>query len=349
LQLKDHDLRQLNADRLRQLGQRQPGALVDLSVRLLEDLKEARERLNQNPDNSSRPPSSRAPWFREGSSSEPPASSASTDSADPDQPAEAPPVKHESSRKKPRGASARAPGKQPGAPGHGRTQVLPVSLTVSHFPEHCALCAAQLPKESGVCYNGYHEVDGEFGDPTHPVLSTVSTLHRLFEGACRCCGHVTRYEPYRAAPAQGDWAGVEITEWRLIGSGLASLLVWLRFRLNLSVRRCREFSAELLGLSLSEGAILQASHEAAHACEPIPQQIQEEILQAELLHADETSHPQGTECLGLWVVASATAALFFIGNRPKALLRGRVAAEFAGWLMSDGYRAYREYAHRLRC
>jgi transposase len=48
-------------------------------------------------------------------------------------------------------------------------------------------------------------------------------------------------------------------------------------------------------------------------------------------------------------VASATAALFFIGHRTKALLRGRIAAEFAGWLMTDGYQAYREYQHRLRC
>ena len=38
--------------------------LRGLSERLLADLKEARERLNQGPSNSSRPPSSRAPWER---------------------------------------------------------------------------------------------------------------------------------------------------------------------------------------------------------------------------------------------------------------------------------------------
>jgi transposase len=32
------------------------------STKLLSDLKEARERLDQNPSNSSRPPSSQAPW-----------------------------------------------------------------------------------------------------------------------------------------------------------------------------------------------------------------------------------------------------------------------------------------------
>jgi len=61
--LKDHDLRQLDENRIRDLKEKDPEALVSLSIRLLKDLKEARERLNQTPSNSSRPPSSQAPWF----------------------------------------------------------------------------------------------------------------------------------------------------------------------------------------------------------------------------------------------------------------------------------------------
>ena len=38
------------------------GQLRSLGKQLLKDLKEARERLKQNPDTSSRPPSSREPW-----------------------------------------------------------------------------------------------------------------------------------------------------------------------------------------------------------------------------------------------------------------------------------------------
>jgi hypothetical protein len=51
LKLKDHDLRQLDAERLQQLRMENPDALVQLSVSLLEDLKAAREQLNQNPNN----------------------------------------------------------------------------------------------------------------------------------------------------------------------------------------------------------------------------------------------------------------------------------------------------------
>jgi transposase len=59
VKLSPHDLQQLDEDALRRL----PAAgLRHLALTLLADLKEARERLAQNPHNSSRPPSSRPPW-----------------------------------------------------------------------------------------------------------------------------------------------------------------------------------------------------------------------------------------------------------------------------------------------
>jgi transposase len=61
MHLSDHSLRQIDDDYVRSLG---TDELRGLSLRLLADLKEARERLNQGPTNSSRPPSSRSPWER---------------------------------------------------------------------------------------------------------------------------------------------------------------------------------------------------------------------------------------------------------------------------------------------
>ncbi len=55
----DHDLRQINQAYLESLDIE---SAKKLASKLLEDLKEARERLNQNPNNSSRPPSSTEPW-----------------------------------------------------------------------------------------------------------------------------------------------------------------------------------------------------------------------------------------------------------------------------------------------
>ena len=59
MHLSDHDLRQLDDAYLAGLTPEQARALLS---KALADLKAARERLAQDPSNSSRPPSSRAPW-----------------------------------------------------------------------------------------------------------------------------------------------------------------------------------------------------------------------------------------------------------------------------------------------
>ena len=59
MHLSSHDLQQLDEDYLRGLS---PEQLQALSGKLLADLKEAHDRLNQNPSNSSRPPSTQTPW-----------------------------------------------------------------------------------------------------------------------------------------------------------------------------------------------------------------------------------------------------------------------------------------------
>ena len=52
--------------------------------------------------------------------------------------------------------------------------------------------------------------------------------------------------------------------------------------------------------------------------------------------------------LWLWTISTATVCLYVIGDRGKAILANVFGGRFAGWLMSDGYGAYRDFAHRLR-
>jgi transposase len=146
LKLKDHDLRQLDAERLQQLRMENPDALVPLSVSLLEELKAAREQLNQNPNNSSRPPSSRDPWCRnpcdddvdpdEGSEPDVSGRSAASkgeESAEDDASSnESKEPKRSSSQKKK--DTSRSPGKQKGAKGVGRTQRLSIDHVVYRPP-----------------------------------------------------------------------------------------------------------------------------------------------------------------------------------------------------------------------
>ncbi len=62
-----HDLFQINDEWLKKLPAE---LLLEVSKRLLHDVKELQDRLNQNPGNSSRPPTSQPPWAKTGGSEE---------------------------------------------------------------------------------------------------------------------------------------------------------------------------------------------------------------------------------------------------------------------------------------
>jgi hypothetical protein len=120
--------------------------------------------------------------------------------------------------------------------------------------------------------------------------------------------------------------------------------------MRLPRRRIQELLHDWLGLDLGIATINQCVHEAGRAVDPVVQtEILEEVRQAGVLHADETTWPEGTLLLWLWVLTCTTATLFVVGRRTKELFVKILGASFAGWLMSDGYMAYRDFDQRLRC
>ena len=244
------------------------------------------------------------------------------------------------------GKPARKAGKQLGAPGSGRTQVFQANTEQAHHPDACAGCGRRLERVEAVAYTGFQAVDLHWNDPARPGLTLWVVDHRYYEVACTC-GHRTR-----ATAGQGVvdplLAGIELNEWRLVGPGLAALLVALSYRFRLSRARIQEFLAEWLGLELSIGTIHQTLHEASAALAPAEAELVEAVLASELLHADETSWPEHDHTLWLWVFVAATATLYYVAGRGKELVEN-VLDGFTGWLMSDGWGSYRHYWRRLRC
>lgn len=348
MKLSGHDLRQLDDERLHQLRMRDPDLLEHVSVIMLSDLKEAVERLNQSPTNSSRPPSSREPWSKadsdKGDLGEEPLAKEADEELHDDPAVDQEAKSHKRKRRTPK----RPPGHQKGAPGHARTQTLPVTDIVHHYPETCPLCEEPLSREPATCYTAFETIDLCFGEPDDLSVHLTNTLHRYYETPCHC-GHIAQAKPHNEPPDHGAWDKVNLSEWRLIGPGLAAFLVWLHFRMRASARLCQEFMFELFGIELSLGAIQQSFHESARACDPCLAKLFEQITQEHQIYADETPHKQAGEPSWLWVVASLHTVVFFIGRRTKKVFQSHIGKDFAGWLMSDGYRVYREYLHRLRC
>ncbi len=60
--IKEQELLQIDEPFIRKLLEKYPDALAGLSINLANDLKEAMERLNQNPSDCLKPSGSLAPW-----------------------------------------------------------------------------------------------------------------------------------------------------------------------------------------------------------------------------------------------------------------------------------------------
>jgi hypothetical protein len=350
MHLSDHDLRQLDEAYLDGLTPEQARALLG---RALADLKAARERLNQNPSNSSRPPSSRPPWERRDTGEVPAADPETPDTAavtdrdatsgeTPTGAAKEPPASDEAS------TPPRRPGRRPGAPGHSRTQRLNIDAERTHAPSCCRGCGEPLsPAAPSRAHNARYAIDLIQPGAGSTGLVLRQTKHTYLE--CRCvCGHVTQAEPGRAED-EAEWT-VALTEWHLAGPTLVVFICFLTQRMRLSRARVREFLLDWLGLELSTATINQCVHEGGRAVAPVvEEQITATIRNIDLLHADETSWKQHGQLLWLWVFTCAQATLFVVGKRSVEVVREVLGTAFTGWLMSDGFWAYRDLDQRLRC
>ena len=237
------------------------------------------------------------------------------------------------------------PGKQPGAPGHGRTIEIPITGTQDHIPSECAVCGAKFDDNSPrVAINGHYTLDIEMLSEMLG-LSLSHIKHTYYEIPCRC-GHTTQALPGAADEEEG-WS-VKITEWHLCGPMLVALIVCLSKRYHLSRNKIQEFLKDWLGIHLSKGVINKSIHEAGRAVAPLEEKLINEIENAALLHIDETVWKELSSKLWLWVFTTTTVCLFLIGPRTKAVVK-KILDTFTGTVMSDGYNAYRHFKDRLRC
>lgn len=349
--LSDFDLQQLDEQKLMVLPAAQKEALL---VKLLWDLKEARERLKINSQTSSRPPRSDPPWQGKGAADEDTAETVAGGDLGEVDAAVQTDATSSSDTASTEAKSVRAaeplpkkPGRPVRAPGQSRSLPFPVSATVVHAPVQGVVGGQSLASTGFIARTGLYvlEVELEAGEG----LGGLRLRHdKHLYGELTCgCGHVNRCAPGRC-PSDPLWQ-VELSDWHLVGPRLASRIVCLAQRMRLSRQRIREFLHDWFGVELSTSTINQCLHEAGRAVEPLEEQLVEELRDATLADADETPWPERGPVLWLWGITTATLCLYFIGYRSKEILGQVLGDSFAGWLMSDGYQVYRHFRQRLRC
>ena len=353
--LTDHDLIQMDDEWVSALTSSEKEALL---IRALFELRKSRDRLNQSPSNSSKPPSTRAPWEATRSDAvadEPSSAQGLADTAPaPAEEGTAQADKAASPGKttapKPAGGkdgAKKKAGKQVGAQGFGRTQKLAYTDVDAHYPDACAGCGKCLAHDDAQAFTGWDAVDISEKVAGQVGLFLKVTRHMLYASRC-ACGHVTR-AAHNVAPDDPFWDKVALGQWRLIGPRLAGAIVFLALRMRLSRARIREFFIELFDLQLSTGVLDETIREAGRAVAVLEDEMVQDIEQAVLLHADETPWKEAGKPLWMWVFVADFTTLFYICSRALEILSNVLTDKFKGNLMSDGYQAYRHRGRRLRC
>lgn len=325
-----------------------PSARVELLCRLHAMTVELSERLGQTSTNSSRPPSSDAPFGGLPGLGGPGAMSAANGSKDPGS-------KGSGSKGSTSSSSAasseprRKPGKQRGAKGLWRCEALTPERTENHYPEQCSDCGEKLGLWfANKGHSGHFVLDLEHL-PSGIRVSCV--LHRYHAILCPC-GAQTAARPGTGSMSmvEGRKRDLRPSEAGLVGPALATFIAALSVRYRLSRAKIAELLATWFDVQLSVGSIDRCIREAGLACEPIVKDLIEDLRRAGVINADETPWPQqGRGLRWLWVAASSTTAIYRIASRHAETIRDLIGEAFLGWLVSDGYAAYRDHPRRQRC
>lgn len=337
--LDKHDLAQMNLDYFRSLEKEQ---LVEVANNLHQLAVNQLEKLEVNSSNSSKPPSTDNPYQK--------SESLNTTAQIQDQ-------ELSSNKKKKKGfapkesdnssSEKRRAGKQLGSEGFWRKSPLIAEQIIPHYPSHCAACNQNYVSQSDKPYMGHYVLELE---PETSGFRIVCQLHHYYQGTCRC-GHVTSSRPGVGyiSEIEGRARDLTLTEYNLVGPMLATFIASLGVRFRMSRGKIQEFLVDWANTQLSLGTIDRCIREAGIACVPVVKELVEQLQQADIIHLDETHwYEQGQLCW-LWVAISKSIAVFHLGSRRKEELSQLICETFVGWLVTDGYGAYRSHPHRQRC
>ena len=233
-----------------------------------------------------------------------------------------PPSSDPPGNRKERRADAKQKRKRGAQKGHrgSRRELLPpeqVDEFVEHFPQECESCWRPLPE--------VHDPDATRYQVTEvPPIRPHTKEHRRHAVQCPHCRYVTR-APYDATviPASP------------FGPRLMALVALFTGVYHLSRRRAQDLLSDVLGVSMSLGAISAIEERASEALEPAVGEAWDLAVAADVKHTDGTSWLQAGTPLSLWTIATTAVTVFkILANGARATLEP-LFGERKGIMVSD--------------
>ena len=266
---------------------------------------ELKRQVAADSSNSSRPPSSDAPWAKK-------------------------PAKKRSSRTR----SGRKPGKQPGASGSSRGLVDDPDDRLFIQLGRCRRCDASLAAAAE-----HSRQRRQVVDVCPPPPPTVTEYQRISK-VCGCCGTVTTpgWDDPAVSAGHAETVAAPGSPVRL-GPETLARAVLLSCAHYLPVGRSRDLLEALCGIDVSTGFLAGIRGRAARRLEKkFLGHMRKTLVSAPVLHADETPGRAAGSLSCVHVACTEYLALMHVGDRSAATVdAGGVLAEFTGVLVRDGY------------
>lgn len=234
------------------------------------------------------------------------------------------------SRRSPK-AHPKKPGRKAGSQ-YGRQCRRPIPEQVDEvidvsLPTQCPHCGNAV-QETGVVSQYQSEI---------PPPRVQRTEFRIHQGCCAACGRGVEGRH----PRQTSTAGIEPSQ---LGSRAVALATELNKGLGLPYGKVVQVLEQGWGLKVSRSGLCRAIARVGAKAAPTYQALLEQIRGEPSVTPDETGWKVAARLWWMWVFVSVRMTVYAIlPGRGFAQAAGILGEDFAGFLVRDGYSAYRKF------
>lgn len=194
------------------------------------------------------------------------------------------------------------------------------------LPEHCPKCGGVVVEDT---------VHAQYQEDLPRPIPTLVTQFNVHVGHCATCAtRIQGRHPEQTSDALGS-AAVQL------GPTVLGLAAELKHDLGVSYGKVARWMRLTFGLAAAPSSFARADQRLAQDFAPTYADLQTQLRQSEVVHADETGWKVGGHGAWLWVFTNEQCSLYVIDpHRDHAVVERMLGQDFAGVLITDCFLAY---------